>query len=211
MKALIRKDFYVLKKQFLLFAVIILVFRLGNMPASTLISIFYAVMLPSSAFAYDDLCHWDTMELMLPYSTRQIVLSRYCVGWLSMLFFLTLGWLVRFAAAWACGLFGVFPQLQQAENVRAFLAEVAIAAIFLALSMPIYFRFDAEKSRAFRTLMIVLIAVIIGGAVSLMTIRDSAFGDMSLGDGVAVLSLAAAALTAASIPLSVLAWRRRHQ
>ncbi len=203
MKALIRKDFYVLKKQFLLFAVIVVAFRFGNNGAATLISILYAVMLPSSAFAYDDLSHWDAMELMLPYSTRQIVLSRYCVGWLSMLFFLGLSWLVQCAAA----LFGV---LQETDDFRAILAQVAIAACFLALTMPIYFRFDAEKSRGVRTLMIVLLAAIVGGGISFLTVRDIAF-DGGFAQLLGVMSAAAAALTAASIPLSVLAWRRRHR
>ena len=204
MKALIRKDFYVLKKQFLLFAVIVVAFRFGNNGAATLISILYAVMLPASAFAYDDLSHWDAMELMLPYSTRQIVLSRYCVGWLSMLFFLGLSWLVQCAAA----LFGV---LREADDFRAILAQVAIAACFLAMTMPIYFRFDAEKSRGVRTLIIVLLAAVVGGGLSFVTVRDSAFVGNVFAELLGVMSAAAAVLTAVSVPLSALAWRRRHR
>ena len=206
MKALIRKDFYVLKKQFLLFAVIVVVFRLGNNSASTLLSILYAVMLPSSAFAYDDLSHWDAMEQMLPYSTRQIVLSRYCVGWLSMLFFIMFGWAIQFAMAWAR------PGWTETEDVRALVAEVAIAAIFLALTMPTYFRFSAEKSRVLRMVVLVIVAGVIGGGLGMMAARDSGFGDMPFVSQVLpVLCLAAVALSAASVPLSMLAWRRRHR
>lgn len=209
MKALIRKDFYVLKKQFLLFAVIVVVFRLGNNSASTLISILYAVMLPSSAFAYDDLSHWDAMEQMLPYSTRQIVLSRYCVGWLSMMFIMTLGWLIQLVMAWAR------PDWTETEDVRVLVEEMAIAAIFLALTMPTYFRFSAEKSRFLRMLIIFLVAGLMGGGMSLVAVRYSALGDASLDGDLArflpAVCLAAVVVTAVSVPLSMLAWRRRHR
>ena len=215
MKALMRKDFYVLKKQIWLFALVIIIFQAFNNGAATLISILYSVLLPASAFAYDDRSHWDEMELMLPYSTRQIVLSRYFVGWISMLGFLILGCLAQSAMAFVCRYFYVFPELWREIGLRTLLAEIPVAAGLLSFSMPVYFRFDAEKSRAVRTLLILVLCALMGGGIALMSIRNIAFSDQLFTGGFEQSLwpeyLAAAVLTAVSIPLSMSAWKRRHR
>lgn len=215
MKALMRKDFYVLKKQIWLFAAVIIIFQAFNNGAATLISILYSVLLPASAFAYDDRSHWDEMELMLPYSTRQIVLSRYFVGWISMLGFLILGCLAQAAMAFVCRYFYVFPELWREIGLRTLLAEIPVAAGLLSFSMPVYFRFDAEKSRAVRTLLILVLCALMGGGFALMSIRNIAFSDQLFTGGFEQSLwpeyLAAAVLTAVSIPLSMMAWKRRHR
>ncbi|MBQ7680821.1 MAG: ABC-2 transporter permease [Oscillibacter sp.] len=215
MKALMRKDFYVLKKQIWLYAVIICLFQTFSNGTATLISILYAVLLPVSAFAYDDRSHWDEMELMLPYSTRQIVLSRYFVGWISMLGFLILGSLAQGAMSFVSQYFDVLPKLMRGDSFRALLAEIPVAACFLSLSMPVYFRFDAEKSRAVRTLLIFVLCALMGGGIALVSSRNIAFDDELFQGGFErflwAAYLASAVLTAVSIPLSVLAWNRRHR
>ncbi len=215
MKALMLKDFYVLKKQIWLFALVIVIFQVFNNGTATLISILYAVLLPASAFAYDDRSHWDEMELMLPYSTHQIVLSRYCVGWISMLGFLLLGSLAQSAVAFLFQYFDAPVTFFRGNSLRALLAEIPVAAGLLSFSMPVYFRFDAEKSRAVRTLLLLVLCALMGGGVALMTIRNIAFIDQLFTGGFEQSLwpeyLAAALLTAVSIPLSAWAWKRRHR
>ena len=208
MKALMLKDFYVLKKQIWLFAAVIVLFQVFSNGTATLVSILYAALLPASAFAYDDRSHWDEMELMLPYNTRQIVLSRYCVGWISMLAFLGLGSLAQAAFSY----FDVLPKLMRGDGVWTLLAEIPVALCFLALSMPVYFRFDAEKSRAIRTLLLVVLCGVIGAGIAAGNVVS---GEELFQGGFERFLwaeyLAAAVLTAVSVPLSTLAWNRRHR
>ncbi|MBQ9493943.1 MAG: ABC-2 transporter permease [Oscillibacter sp.] len=206
MKALIRKDFYLLKKQLWLYALVIVAFQCLPSGAGDLIAVLYAALLPSSAFAYDDLCKWDMMELMLPYSTREIVLSRYCVGWLGTLFLTAVWALSRRLMSW-------LPFTRNAADVPTLFAGLSLTLCFLALSMPVYFRFSAEKSRLIRTLVLIIVSAAIAGGIA-ATGAGTAIGAGRQGLSwglVGTFYLFAAALTAVSIPLSILAWKRRHR
>ena len=212
MKALILKDFYVLRKQFWLFAFIIIAFQFMMNMSAGFITVLYAALLPATAFSYDDRSKWDVMELMLPYGIRQIVLSRYCVGWCAAAVFMAFGGLSRGIMGWIMPKLYAFPVVWGGGNLRVLLSEFAFALIFLALTMPIYFRFDAEKSRLVRTLTLALLCGVTGAGMAILGIEDIA---ASYSEGMArrvwALYLAAAALTAVSIPLSMLAWKRRHR
>ena len=213
MKALIVKDFYVLRKSLGLYALVIVLFQLMGNATGSLISILYAALLPSAAFAYDDRSRWDELELMLPYSVRQIVLSRYCVGWISTAFFLILGSLARTALS------STLPQ-SYSPDLPTLLAQAALTLCFLALSMPLHFRFDAERSRVVRMFLIALVC----GAIAVIYMSAGTFAVVnghtgSLDENITVLLgmsapgliLVAAILTAISIPLSICAHRARHQ
>ena len=45
----------------------------------------YAAMMPISALAYDENCKWDQLAAMMPYSVRDIVLSKYLFGYICLL------------------------------------------------------------------------------------------------------------------------------
>ena len=198
MKALLRKDFYVLNKAILLYAAVILIFHSISIRGGELIAVLYAAMLPMSAFAYDDRSHWPELAAMFPYSPLEIVLSRYVLGWLSVIFFITAG---------TAG-----SVLDIAGEITQFFMEIGFSFCFLALTMPVYFRFDAEKSRLIRWLAILVIAGLAGAAFSLTEIA------MIAGPGTDVDFLlngwiflpTMAVLTAVSIPLSMWAYRARQ-
>lgn len=203
MKALIVKDFYVLRKSLGLYALVIVLFQLMGNATGSLISILYAALLPSAAFAYDDRSRWDELELMLPYSVRQIVLSRYCVGWISTAFFLVLSSAARMALS---------PLLPQpyAPDLRTLLTQAALTLCFLALSMPVHFRFDAERSRVVRMFLIALVCGVMGALIGVTSAQGLTFQD-DFGALLWPTLILAAALTAVSIPLSERAWQRRHR
>lgn len=83
MSALLMKDFYLLWKQLKAFLVIILVFSAIPGGYNTVFAVAYAAMLPYSCIAYDERSKWDQLAAMMPYSTRQLVLSRYALGWIA--------------------------------------------------------------------------------------------------------------------------------
>ena len=66
MKALVRKDFYVLWKQM---RIIVLILSLMSVVGGTFNSVFVVVwcsMLPFTAIAYDERSHWDQLAAMMP-------------------------------------------------------------------------------------------------------------------------------------------------
>ena len=209
MKALLRKDFYVLNKAILLYAAVILIFHSISIRGGELIAVLYAAMLPMSAFAYDDRSHWPELAAMFPYSPLEIVLSRYVLGWLSVIFFITAGTAGRFVLL---PLLSPDSVLDIAGEITQFFMEIGFSFCFLALTMPVYFRFDAEKSRLIRWLAILVIAGLAGAAFSLTEIA------MIAGPGTDVDFLlngwiflpTMAVLTAVSIPLSMWAYRARQ-
>ncbi len=189
MKALVRKDFYVLWKQM---RIIVLILSLMSVVGGTFNSVFVVVwcsMLPFTAIAYDERSHWDQLAAMMPYSRRDLVLSKYVLGWLSM------------AAAMALSL--VFQ-----TAVSLFTHEIpglsTLAMSFLGgilaldITLPMVFRFGVEKGR-WGFMLIVFGVAILGGITA-----EMAEGLPSIpAPALALLPLAAIAATAVSVPLSI--------
>ena len=84
MKALIQKDFYVIWKQMRIFVVIILLLSIMNSAFNIVFLVVWCSMLPYTAMAYDERSHWNQLAAMMPYSRRDVVLSKYVLGWLCM-------------------------------------------------------------------------------------------------------------------------------
>ena len=85
MKALIRKDLYVLSTQFKLLVLVMVLF--SAIPGGLFVpfTFIYATMLPSvSLMSIDEQSKWDSLALMLPYSRRQLVTVKYIMGWLGI-------------------------------------------------------------------------------------------------------------------------------
>lgn len=195
MSALLLKDFYVLWKQLKAFLVIILVFSAIPGGYNTVFAVAYAAMLPYSCIAYDERSKWDQLAAMMPYSTRQLVLSRYVLGWI--------------AAVAACGislvLQAVFTVLLGSSVFPTSLLVSFFACIsIMAITLPLIFRFGVERGRL---LMFFLIFLVCGSAGALGGITESYSG--ALPSAVWLIVPAALVLTAVSIPLSIRCYARR--
>lgn len=84
MKALLLKDWYVLRKQVWSYLLIVLVWGLIPSLTLNLLAVVYGAMIPYTAMAYDQRSRWDKFARLLPYSDRTVVLSRYALGWISL-------------------------------------------------------------------------------------------------------------------------------
>ena len=85
MKGLLLKDFYTITKSlraFLLIVVILAVMPGTNMAAFAVV---YASLLPVTALSYDERCHWERLAAMSPWSSRDIVVSKYLLGYLAII------------------------------------------------------------------------------------------------------------------------------
>ena len=81
MLALLLKDLYTLKAQMKVFLFILIIFALAFQAEAGAFAVFYATLLPVTSLAYDEQSKWPQLALMLPYSIKDIVLSKYLLGW----------------------------------------------------------------------------------------------------------------------------------
>ena len=201
MKALVKKDIFVLIRQMRLFLLMIAVFAVlpqGNM---SIFAVVYCGMLPYTAMAYDERSKWDDLAAAMPYTVGDIVLSKYILGWLavgcatvlSMLGNLVLG---RFITT-------DFP-------AGALLPTMCMGLLVMAVTLPLMFRFGVEKGRMFFVFLMVFVAV--GGAGLVQGIMGNE-GGVSVGAAALIqlgIPLLAAALTAVSVPLSMSMYKKRR-
>lgn len=199
MKALILKDFYVVWKQMRIFILVLLVIAVGNGAFGSVFIVIWAAMLPYTAMAYDERCKWDQLAAMMPYSTWDLVLSKYVLGWL---------------CAAAAGLLALV--LQTLANFTKLLPESGTpgsillgfcgSVCVLGITLPLMFRFGVEKGRMTMFLMIFLVCIG-GGALAGVAVSDGTGGLVLPGPVLALFPLAALVLTAVSIPLSLRLYR----
>ncbi|MCH5285915.1 MAG: ABC-2 transporter permease [Christensenellaceae bacterium] len=151
MKALLIKDLMTLSKtiRFLLFFMLIFACIPGlNMGTFVMV---YCAMLPVTAVAYDERSKWDAYAAMMPYQPRQIVLSKYVLGYVAVALAMVLSMLARAAI----GVFG--GESLQAQDYLLMLLYAMVTTVFMAVTLPLIFRFGAEKGR-----LVLLVGVAIG-------------------------------------------------
>ena len=205
MKALLMKDFYTLWRQLRVYLLVMLVISVFNGSFGNIFIVIWAALLPYTAMAYDERSKWDQMAAMMPYSTRDIVISKYVLGWLCTA---------------AAALFAMAVQLLQTvlgsplaafapmDNLMGCCASLCV----LAVTLPLMFRFGVEKGRRMMFLIIFLVCGSAGALSSIAVSVDHTAGGLSgpFAALMAVLPIAAAALTAVSVPLSMKFYARRQ-
>lgn len=200
MKALIQKDIYVLWKQMRVLLLIMLVLMVSNGSFGDLFVVIWCAMLPYTAMAYDERCKWDQMAAMMPYSTQDLVLSKYVLGWLFM------------AAAAALALVsqviirGAGLPLETGLPGDVVLG-VAGGLSILAVTLPLMLRFGVERGRMVMFVMVILVCGLSGG---LSYIMESGGWAVLSGPVQAMGLVVALVLTAISVPLAMKLYRRER-
>ena len=166
MKALLYKDLCVLWKQMKFMIFMVAIFCLMPDTGFSLNTFFVAyagLIIPVTLFAYDERAKWDALAAMMPYSTRDLVLSRYLFGWLSTAF------------AVLCYLVGqvLFSGGHKPADGSSLVLVMTLAMTLVvqAVYFPILFRLGAEKGRLVMLVIIVGIMVVVGVAADLL--RDT--------------------------------------
>ena len=203
MNALILKDFYVMWKQTKILLILILVFSCLPGAFYPTFAVVYAAILPYTAMAYDERSKWGQLAAMLPYADREIVLSKYCFGYLAIAVAAGISLVLQtvLTAVWD----------RAAENLSplsSILLAICMGVGVLALTLPLMFRFGVEKGRL---VMFLIIFLVCGGAgaVTGITSELSDSGRYLMTLALPGAALAAVILTAVSIPLSLRMYRRR--
>ena len=205
MKALLLKDWYVLRKQVWSYLLIVLVWGLIPSLTLNLLAVVYGAMIPYTAMAYDQRSRWDRFTRMLPYSDRTVVLSRYSLGWIS----LSIG---AVAVAICQGVLTCLPlpaKLSANLSPGFVFAALCVGCLLLDLNIPLILRYGTEKARWVAILITFLTFASVGALSGLVNDAKTA--------AAAVLSLALPGLlaltviaTAVSILLSLKFYRENR-
>ena len=200
MKALIIKDTYVIWRQMKYFLILILIFSALPSGFNNAFAVIYTSMLPYTALAYDERSKWDQLAAMMPYSTRDAVLSKYVFGWLCI--------------GGAAVLSGLLQMALSLVVDRVFLPGVMVLSVLgavciLAISLPLMFRMGVEKGRLAMFLVIFLVCGA-AGAIASITVSGDGGAFAFQGPILVVMSIAALVLTAVSVPLSMRFYAKRQ-
>lgn len=204
MIGLILKDLFTLTRQALMYIVFIAVFSL--MPGYNMASfaVIMACMMPMTALAYDERSHWDRLAAAMPYTTAQLVLSKYLMGLMLMLCSVALGIIALPLQRL------VNPDVSLPELLSVSLGALGAGMLIQGVLLPVMFRFGTEKARLF---MLVLMGAVFAGIAALGQAQDalrSFIEGMNGGVVAAVLAGLAATAYLVSMPLSIRAYRRRN-
>jgi len=141
MKGLLLKDFYTIFKQTKIFLVLILVFSVMPGYNMAAFAVMYASFLPITALAYDERSKWGTLAAMMPYSYRQLFMSKYVLGYCTMAGAAVLAFIVQtFLAA-------IRHQALSAEEWMTLVVVMCISVILQAILLPVMFKAGVEKGR----------------------------------------------------------------
>lgn len=193
MKALIQKDVYVLWKQVRIFLLVIVFLTAVGGTFNSIFIVAWCSMMPYTALAYDERSHWGQLAAMMPYSRRDIVLSKYVLGWLCA----GLAVLICLVMQTATSVVTHSP-----VNMGLMAASFLMAVLALDVTFPLVLRFGVERGRL--GFMMIVFAMAVVGSVLL---EDTEELQQVQGLVMAALPLAAVAATAVSVPLSLKLYR----
>ena len=204
MKGLLLKDFFTLSKSLRMFLLLILVFACMPGYNMAIFAVVYASLLPVTALSYDERCKWDTLAAMSPYSAAEMVISKYLLGYIGILFASVLALAVH-------AVYGLFGSSPDHEYISYILSGAGSGLLIMALTLPAMYKFGVEKGRI---AFFVILAVTFGAVAGLSALSDngelSGFGlDIGAGTGILIL-LAVILLNAASILLSIKFYSKRE-
>ena len=201
MKALLLKDFYVLRKQVWVYAIIVLAWGVVPQAWLNLLAVVYGSIIPYSAMAYDQQSRWNTFARMLPYREKDIVLSRYVLGWLCTAVGGAAVLVVQNVLSLFSPRFGCSPW--------TVLAASCVGLLLLDINVPLMLRYGTEKARWVSKLVIILACASTGALGALVNDAKAATATvLSLAlTGILALTIIA---TAVSIPLSLKFYRENR-
>lgn len=151
MTGLLLKDLYTLRRQgkvILMVAVFYLIFGLAanNLSMFGTIVVLLSAMAPITTMSYDEYNKWDKYVLSMPVSRQSVVLSKYALG-------------ITFSVGAAIVLLLANALVRHSDFKLALLSVIgftAAANLFLAIVLPLLFKFGVEKGRI---LMIITLAI----------------------------------------------------
>ena len=189
----LKKDFFVLRKQLLTYAAILLIYAVvsvsgvwGPYVISAVVSL-VTLMCPLSALSYDQMSRWDLYARSLPNGGRNAVLGRY-VFTLLVCAASTAACILCSGALAALGALAVSPLELVVNN----LATGVVGLLMAAATLPLCYKFGTERGRVLMMVVFVVVFAALIGALALVDPSDGGGGsggapEMWLVAGIAAL------------------------
>lgn len=206
MKGLLLKDFYMIKKYFKSYFLILAVYITASFfGAGNFFFAFYPCllvgMIPVILLGYDERSKWSTYCGALPYTKAQIVSGKYLIGLFAQLAVIALS---SVAQAVRMNIDGTF----DLKSFLSLLAVFPILSCFSSIALPFIFRLGVVKGRIAYYIMI---GAVCGGGFAVAGVFEyvGAFnfrGNVLL----PILCIAAVAVYALSWYLSVVFYKKRE-
>lgn len=158
MTGLILKDILVMRKSLKTYLLLILFYLIlsaaGGLPISFCLSFIEVLLmvLPLSAFAYDELSHWDKAVFALPLSRQTVVKARY--GFLLLLVLISAA-----LSGLLCIFFSLTGRAELLETLASVLACLGVGMLIPAFMLPLNYKLGRERAQPF------LYVFVIGGAL----------------------------------------------
>lgn len=191
MKSLLMKDCYVIVKQIKLFLLIIPIFALTSGGAMSIFAVFLCASLPITAIAYDERSKWNELAIMMPYSIKDLVVSKYLLGYLGIA-----GAVVLSYAGQVIGKILGIESIYNEGNVMVYTILGALA--FVAFNMWMLFKFGSEKGR------FIFIAVMIAcSALGAILAEEGGIGKVSIQPSIPLLIVIVVVMNLVSMKLSI--------
>lgn len=175
MTGLIAKDFLVMRKSIRTYILFLLFYfvmtALGIFPVSFVTSMVQLIimMLPLSAFSYDELAKWDRYAFSLPLGRRAVAGARYLFALLLSLFAVLFGLV-------SCLILSVFfhdPNL--VENCLTVTVSLALGLLYCDILLPLTYKLGPERARPYFYLVIFLPIILLFGAFKLGLLNNLVF------------------------------------
>lgn len=175
MTGLMVKDFLVMRKSirtYILFLAFYFVMAaLGIFPISFVTTLVQLIimMLPLSAFSYDELAKWDRYAFSLPLGRRAVAGARYLFALLLSLF------AALFGLVSCLVLSAFFHDPNLVENCLTVTVSLALGLLYCDILLPLTYKLGPERARPYFYLVIFLPIILLFGAYKLGLLDSLSF------------------------------------
>lgn len=161
MIGLMRKDLFVADKSGRMLLVLALVFSVvpGMGSFGSTYAVMLALMMPMTSIAYDERSKWDKYAAMLPYTSGQIVWSKYLLAY----FYTALGGGIIVLGTFLRGVTTGSADWKETMEMTVLMGVVML--FVMSIGLPVIYRFGSERGRL---AMFVVMGVGVGAALGII-------------------------------------------
>lgn len=160
MKGLIKKDFFIIKANIKVMAIIFIVYLIMAMQGSfdiTFIMPLIGLMLFISTFSYDDFNNWNSYASTLPNGRKNVVKAKYIASIIMTIFLAIVSIVISIAINYT-----KINSIKIDETMSKIMGTMLSVVIIISLLYPIMFKFGSTKGRIILFAGILIISTISG-------------------------------------------------
>ncbi len=150
MRGLLLKDYYVLSGQMkrVLLAVVLVAVSTGGVLGVYVMLL--GAMIPTTIIAYDERSKWNDLAAMLPYTAKELVVSKFLIGYIGI----AIGAICTVMGSLIMSRFN--PDIAEVTG-KSIIILICLVSMYLPINIPVLLKYGSEKGR-----YIYFIAIMIG-------------------------------------------------